>query len=65
MSVDSKRPDRGQHPFTRRQRLINVAVAVAAGLAVMAATRGFLWGFLTFLVVWVVFSAFMLSRQNR
>ena len=45
--------------------MINVAVGVAAGLAVMAATQRLEFGFLTFLVVWVGFSAFMLARQKR
>jgi len=45
--------------------LINVSVGVAAGLAVMAATENLALGFLTFLGVWILFSAFMLSRQRR
>ncbi|MCH8283107.1 MAG: hypothetical protein IIC20_00840 [Chloroflexi bacterium] len=61
----SKRNDRDRHPFTPGQRLINVSVGVAAGLAVMAATENLALGFLTFLGVWILFSAFMLSRQRR
>ena len=63
--MDYKRNDRERHPFTPGQRLINLAVGVAAGLAVMAATENLALGFLTFLGVWILFSAFMLSRQRR
>ncbi len=59
------RKGRPSSPFTRRQQLLSTVASVAAGFAIMAATKNVIWGFVTFMLFGVLMNALILFRQKK